>query len=72
MSLAVTLRKSIVNSPPVAATAYAALAIVLLVVIVSSVADILSQRASVAATAAMNVSAVRSSATAALPQRGSR
>jgi general secretion pathway protein M len=53
MSLATTLRKSFVNSPPVAATAYAALVIVLVVVTISSVADILSQRASVAATAAM-------------------
>jgi general secretion pathway protein M len=53
MSLATTLRKSLVNSPPVAAAVYAALVIVLVVVTISSVADILSQRASVAATAAM-------------------
>lgn len=53
MSLAVTLRKSLVNSPSVAAAAYAALVILLLVVAISSVADILGQRASVAATAAM-------------------
>jgi general secretion pathway protein M len=53
MSLAVTLRKSIVNSPPVAATAYAALVVVLLVVTISSIADVLSQRATVAATTAM-------------------
>jgi general secretion pathway protein M len=53
MSLATTLRKSLVNSPPVAATAYAALVIVLLAVAISSVADILSHRSSVAATADM-------------------
>ena len=53
MSLAATLRKSIVNSPPVAATAYAALVIVLLAVAISAVADILSQRSSVAAAVAM-------------------
>jgi len=53
MSLATTIRKSLVNSPPVAATAYAALVIVLLAVAISAVADILSQRSSVAATAAM-------------------
>ena len=53
MSFAVTLRKSLLNSPPVAVTAYAALVIVLLAVAISSVADILSQRSSVAATAAM-------------------
>lgn len=53
MSLAVSLRKSLVNSPPVAATAYAALVIVMLVVAISSVADILNQRSSVAATATM-------------------
>jgi general secretion pathway protein M len=53
MSLAASLRKSLVNSPPVAATAYAALVIVLLAVAISSVADILNQRSSVSATAAM-------------------
>jgi general secretion pathway protein M len=53
MSLAASLRKSLVNSPPVAATAYAALVILLLAVAISSVADILSQRSSVAATAAI-------------------
>jgi general secretion pathway protein M len=53
MSLATTLRKSLVNSPPVAATAYAALVIVLLAVAIGSVADILSHRSSVAATADM-------------------
>jgi general secretion pathway protein M len=53
MSTAATLRKSLVNSPPVAATAYAALVIVLLVVAAGSLVDVLSQRASVAETAAM-------------------
>jgi general secretion pathway protein M len=53
MSTAATLRKSLVNSPPVAATAYAALVIVFLVVAAGSLVDILSQRASVAETAAM-------------------
>jgi general secretion pathway protein M len=53
MSLATTLRKSLVSSPPVAATAYVALIIVLLAVVVSSIADILNRRSSVAATAAM-------------------
>lgn len=53
MSIAATLRKSLVNSPPVAATAYAALLVVLLAVTVGSVVDLLSQRASVAAAAAM-------------------
>lgn len=53
MSFATTLRKTLVNSPPVAATAYAALLILLLVVAISSVADILNQRSSVAATATM-------------------
>ena len=53
MSLATTLRKSLVNSQPVAATAYAALVIVLLAVAISSAADILSHRSSVAATADM-------------------
>ncbi len=53
MSFATSLRKSLVNSPPVAATLYAALVIVLLAVAISSVADVLSQRSSVAAAAAM-------------------
>jgi general secretion pathway protein M len=53
MSTAATLRKSLVNSPPVAATAYAALVIVFLVVAAGSLVDVLSQRASVAETAAM-------------------
>ena len=53
MNLAGDIRKSLVNSPIVAATVYAALVIVLLAVALSSVAGILGQRASVAATAAM-------------------
>jgi general secretion pathway protein M len=53
MNPAATLRKSLVNSPVVAATAYAALVIVLLAVAASSLIDMLSQRASVAAAAAM-------------------
>ena len=53
MNLAADLRKSLVNSPIVAATVYAALVIVLLGVAIGSVVDILGQRASVAATAAM-------------------
>jgi general secretion pathway protein M len=53
MSFATTLRRTFVNSPPVAAAAYAMLLLVLLVVAISSVAGILSQRSSVSATAAM-------------------
>jgi len=53
MSTAATLRKSLVNSLPVAATAYAALVVVLLAVAVISLVDILSKRAAVAEMAAM-------------------
>jgi general secretion pathway protein M len=53
MNFAAALRKLLVNSPLVAATVYAALLIVLLAVAASSIIDILNQRASVAATAAM-------------------
>jgi general secretion pathway protein M len=53
MNFAAGLRKLLVNSPLVAATVYAALLIVLLAVAASSIIDILNQRASVAATAAM-------------------
>jgi general secretion pathway protein M len=53
MNLAATLRKSLVSSPAVAATAYAGLVIVLLAVAASSLVDLFSQRASVAATAAL-------------------
>jgi general secretion pathway protein M len=51
MNFAATLRKSFLSSPTVAATAYGALVIVLLVAAASSVIDILTQRASVAASA---------------------
>ena len=53
MNLVADLRKSLVNSPIVAAAAYAAVLMVLLAVTVSSIAAILGQRSSVAATAAM-------------------
>jgi general secretion pathway protein M len=53
MSVAGLVRKSLTSSPVVAATAYVALVLVLLSVVVSSVADILSQRTAVAASAAM-------------------
>jgi general secretion pathway protein M len=53
MNFAATLRKSLVNSPIVAATTYAALVIVLLAVTISSIVDMLGQRSSVAATADM-------------------
>jgi general secretion pathway protein M len=48
MNLAAILRKSL-TSPVVAATAYAGLVLMLLAMITSSIADILSQRAAVAA-----------------------
>jgi general secretion pathway protein M len=51
MNFAATLRKSLVNSPIVAATTYAALVVVLLAVSISSIVDMLGQRSSVAATA---------------------
>jgi general secretion pathway protein M len=53
MNLVTTLRKSLVSSPQVAAATYAALVIVLLAVAINALADILSQRSSVTATAAM-------------------
>jgi len=53
MNFAATLRKSLVNSPIVAASGYAALVIVLLAVAISSIVDMLGQRSSVAATAEM-------------------
>ena len=53
MNLAASLKKSLVSSPVVAATAYAGLVIVLLAVAVSSVVDLLGQRESVASAAAM-------------------
>jgi general secretion pathway protein M len=53
MNLAVSLKKSLVNSPVVAATAYVGVVIVLLIVAATTVIDLLGQRASVAATVAM-------------------
>ena len=53
MNLAVTLRKSLVTSPIIAGAVYAGLVVVLLVVAASSLIDLFSQRASVAAAAAM-------------------
>ena len=51
MNFAATLRKSLVNSPIAAAAGYAVLVLVLLAVAISSIADMLGQRSSVAATA---------------------
>ena len=51
MNFTATLRKSLVTSPIVAATVYAALVIVLLAVAISAIVDVLGQRSSVAATA---------------------
>jgi general secretion pathway protein M len=53
MNLAASLKKSLVGSPVVAAAVYAGVVIVLLAVAASSLIDLFSQRASVAATAAM-------------------
>jgi general secretion pathway protein M len=53
MNPAATLRKSLTASPMMAAAAYAALVIVLVGMTVSSLVDIFSQRASVAASEAM-------------------
>src|ERR1700723_762218 len=53
MNLAVSLKKSLVNSPVMATTAYGGVVIVLLIVAASTVIDLLGQRASVAATVAM-------------------
>jgi len=53
MNLAVSLKKSLVNSPVVATTAYVGVVIVLLVLAASSLIDLLGQRASVTAAAAM-------------------
>jgi general secretion pathway protein M len=52
MNLAVSLKKSLVGSPMVAAAAYAGVVIVLLAVVASSLIDLFSQRASVAAMSA--------------------
>jgi general secretion pathway protein M len=53
MNVIAILRKSLATSPIVAATLYAAVVLALLTVVVSSVTDILGQRAAVAASAAM-------------------
>ena len=53
MNLIAALRKSFTSSPIVAAVAYAGLVIVLLAMAVSSVLDMLGQRAAVASSAAM-------------------
>jgi general secretion pathway protein M len=53
MNLAVSLKKSLVNSPVVAATAYVVVVFVLLALAASTVIDLLGQRASVASTVAM-------------------
>jgi general secretion pathway protein M len=53
MNLAAALRKSFTASPILAAVAYAALVFALLVMVVSSIVDILGQRAAVASSAAM-------------------
>ena len=53
MNLTAALRKSLSTSPIVAAVAYAGLVLVLVVLIVTSIVDILGQRAAVASSAAM-------------------
>ena len=53
MNLAATLRKSFAASPILAAAAYAGLVFALLALVVSSIIDILDQRAAVASAAAM-------------------
>ena len=53
MNLAATLRKSFVASPILAAAAYAGLVFALLALVVSSITDILGQRAAVASSAAL-------------------
>ncbi len=53
MNLTAALRKSFATSPILAAAAYAGLVLALLAIVVSSVVDILGQRAAVASSAAM-------------------
>jgi general secretion pathway protein M len=53
MNITATLKKWLMASPFVAAAAYAALVLVLLAIVASSIADILDQRSAVAASAAM-------------------
>ena len=53
MNFTASLRKSFANSPVLAAVAYAGVVLALLTTVASSIADILSQRAAVASSAAM-------------------
>jgi general secretion pathway protein M len=53
MNLAAALRKSFATSPVLAAAAYAGVVLALLVMVASSIVDVLGQRAAVAASAAM-------------------
>jgi general secretion pathway protein M len=53
MNLAAALRKSFAASPILAAAAYAGLVVALLVMVVTSIVDILDQRAAVASSAAL-------------------
>ena len=53
MNLAAALRKSFATSPILAAAAYAGLVFALLVMVVTSIVDILDQRAAVASSAAL-------------------
>ncbi len=53
MNLTATLRRSLTTSPTVAAAAYAGLVFVMLAILVSSIVDIFSQRAAVAASSDM-------------------
>jgi general secretion pathway protein M len=53
MNLTAALRKSFATSPTLAAAAYAGLVLALLAMVVSSLVDILGQRAAVASSAAM-------------------
>jgi general secretion pathway protein M len=53
MNVTAILRKTLVASPIVAATVYAALVLLLLTMVVSSISDILGQRAAVAASLSM-------------------
>ena len=53
MNLSAALRKSFAASPTLAAAAYAGLVLALLAIVVSSIVDILDQRAAVASSAAM-------------------
>jgi hypothetical protein len=56
MNLTAALRKSFAASPILAAAAYAGLVFALLVMVVTSIVDILGQRAAVASSAALRPS----------------